>query len=219
MSKGHALLQSGSAGRVLNECQALRLMLQLREFHLYTGPPAIAGMKQRGLAVERHVAEHLVGKSFVDNYDFGAQVSCHSSQSGAVLGRLNLEVGISKEGGHRAQHHRSGKGGHCGNALRHDDDHPIAGSHTMVAKCSGLKVRAAAELREVHGFAFVFVDPRSNKWTICGSRIECLNKIAESVHAAVTVSGEKVREHLDRSNHPPRRATFWHARLEYAIIS
>ncbi len=87
----------------------------------------------------------------------------------------------------------SDKDGHCGNALRHDDDHAIAGGHTVVAKYFGLKASAAAELGKGHGLAFVFVDPGGNKWAICGSCLERLNEIAKSVHAAAIVSGWRMK--------------------------
>src|SRR6202035_1084940 len=111
-------------------------------------------------------------------------------QSGAVFGRLNLEVRIREEGGHRAQHHRSDKGSHRGNALRHDDDHSITEARAVVAKGFSLQACAVAKLGEGYRLTFVFVDPSRNKLTICRSRIECFNKIANLVHAAVIVSGE-----------------------------
>ena len=46
-------------------------MIKLRKFHISTGHGRIAGTKQFASIVERHVAEHVVGKCSVDYYDLG----------------------------------------------------------------------------------------------------------------------------------------------------
>jgi hypothetical protein len=94
MSKGHALLQSGSACRMLNECQGFRRQFERWDLNLSSGHFAIACAQHCGLVVERYIAEQFVGKSFVDHDEFGAQVCSYSGQSGAVLGRFYLEVGV-----------------------------------------------------------------------------------------------------------------------------
>ena len=190
MSKSHALLQSGSACRMLNKCQGFRRMFERRDFNLSGDRFAIAGTQHRGLVVERYIAEQFVGKSFVDHDEFGGQVCSYSGQSGAVLGRLNLEVGVGEECGHRSQHHRTHESSHRGNALRHDEDHAVALGHVFVAQHTGLKSCTPTELGESNGFTLVFVDPRGDKRAIRRGRIQCLNKIAKLVHAAVIVSGE-----------------------------
>src|SRR5579864_9176276 len=147
MSEGYPLLQPGSASRMLNEGQALRWILELGKVNLRVWHSAFGGMEQRGVVVERYVAEHLVRKSIVDHNDFSAQVCRYSCQPGAVLRRLDLEVGISQKCGDGSQHRGAEEGGHCRNALRHDDDHAIATGHTVLAKYSGLKACALAKLR------------------------------------------------------------------------
>src|ERR1035441_1377149 len=97
MGQGHALLKSGCTGRMLDERQALGMILQVRQFLLFSQAPAVAGTKQPRFLAERYVAEHIVREFLVDDDGLGLEVCRDSSQSGAVLGGLNLEIGIGKK--------------------------------------------------------------------------------------------------------------------------
>ena len=108
-------------------------------------------------------------ETLVDDHCLGLEVGRHSGQSGAVLGRLDLEIGEGKKSGNRAQHHRPDEGRHRGNALRHDDDNAIAGGQTMVAEHLGLQACALPELGKSYSLALVFVDPENDEWTIAGA--------------------------------------------------
>ena len=137
------------------------------------------------------MAEHVVRKLTVDDDNLGLEVGCDSGESRSVLGRFNLEIRIGEEGGHRAQYHGADESRHRGNALRHDDDHAIAGRHALVAEYRGLQSGTLPELGKCHGLALVFVDPGGNKWAIAGSGGERVDEIAEAGHAAGHCSGCK----------------------------
>ena len=198
MSEGHALLQTGSACRMLDECQALRGVLDIGSFNLFASQFAIAGAKQFALAAQRDVAEHLGGEFIVNHYDFSVEIGRYTGQSRAILGWLDLEVRIGEKSRHCTQHHCSDKDRHCRNSLRHNNDHAIAGTYTMIAQQSRLNTRTAAELAEGRGRTSVFIDPGGYERTIRRGRVERLNHIVKLLHAVVT----EIRRRNDILNSP-----------------
>src|ERR1022692_37795 len=169
---------------MLDERNVIGLSLKITEFFFSTGPSAIAGAKESGSLTQGYVAEHIDRKFFIDDDQLGVEVRCHSSQSGQVFGGLNLLIGVGDQRRYRAEHHRSGEDRHRGNALRHDDDHPIAFVHTMSPEYSALQPGAAAELSKGHGLLLVLIDPGRNEGTVVGSRIESVDEIAISDHTS-----------------------------------
>src|ERR1019366_10034929 len=143
------------------------------------------------------MAEQVVGKLFVDHHDLGREVRGHARQSKAILGGLNLEVGIGENGGHRAQRHRSNECRHRRNALRHDDDDAVAGGNSMVAEQCGLYPGSSAKLSKCHFFVFVLVDPRRDERTLAGRGVEGVDQSAELVHVALIL--------VDSTRAAPRR--------------
>src|SRR6266567_612930 len=125
------------------------------------------------------MSHHLLGKFFIDDDDLGVEVRGDAGQSGAVLRSLDLEIGIGKERGDRAQHHRSDKGSHRRDTLRHYDDDPVSGHHTVVLKCGGPPAGTTAKVAESHRLPLVFVNPGRHKWTVSGSCIERFDEITE----------------------------------------
>ncbi len=126
------------------------------------------------------MAKHLVGKFLVDDHDLGVEIGGDSSQSRAVLGRLDLEIGISEERGHGAQHHRADKSAHRGDALGHDDDHAVASGHAVLPEYCCLHPRTMAKVAKRQRFPLVFVNPGSHKRTARRSRVESFDEIAEA---------------------------------------
>ena len=137
VGQGHSFLQPGCSRRMLDECQTVGLNVRTNQIFVVRDPSSSC-TKQPGSFVERHMAEYLVGKRFVDDHSLGLEIRSYPGQSGAVLGWLDLEVRIGEERGRRAQHHRSDKGRHRRNALRHNDDNAVARGYTLVTKYPSL---------------------------------------------------------------------------------
>ena len=183
VGQGHTLLQSGRARRMLDERNAIALTRKRRDF--FFAPAAIADSKQLRLLAQRHVPEHFIRKLFVNDDNLGVEVCRHSCHSEAVLGWLDLVIGVGDKCWHRAEHHRSNEDGHRQNALRHDDDHAIPTGHAISAEHCGLQTGAAAEFSKGDCFLFVFVDPGRDERTLAGSRLKRFDEIAVSDHASV----------------------------------
>ena len=84
----------------------------VRQLFVGIGRDGTGGANQLRVLSQRDVPQQLFGKLVVDHDGPGVQVCGHARQSGAVLRRLNLEVGIGQDGGNGAQHHGSGEAGH-----------------------------------------------------------------------------------------------------------
>src|ERR1700686_2931509 len=132
--------------------------------------------------------EHVVREFCIDEHSFGLEIRGDAGQAGATFGRLDFEIGVSEERGHCAQHHRSDKRGHRGDALGHDDDHPITKSYAVIPKCPSLLPGTAAKVGKGQRLALVFIDPDGDKWTAGRSRIERVDEIAE-LHRTLLHSG------------------------------
>src|SRR5271166_5422294 len=100
MAQSHTLLQPSRSCRVLNEGQTIstnpgKCSLIGRSFFVsdFLAPRA----NQLCLRVERDTSQHLVWKLFVNHHRLRSQVRGDSSQSGSILGRLDLEIRVGEE--------------------------------------------------------------------------------------------------------------------------
>src|SRR5271165_5705755 len=169
---------------MLNERHAIALTRRSQEFL----PPEAAGVansKHRRLLAQRYVPEYFIRKLFVNDDHLSVQVRRHSCNSESVLRWLDLVIGVGDKGWYRVEHHCSNEDGHCQNALRHDDDHPIPTGHAISAEHSGLQTGTSSELSKCDCLLFVFVDPSCDERTLAGSGLEGFDEIAVSDHTLV----------------------------------
>ena len=104
MRERNAFLEAGGAGRVLDERQAIARDFALRDFPMHVGCRCVADANQLRTIIERYILQQLLWERIVDQYDPGIKVAGHSCQSGAILGRLNLEIGVRENCRHRGYH-------------------------------------------------------------------------------------------------------------------
>ena len=157
----------------------------MQDFFLRTRVSLIANTKQLCLLAQRHVPERFFRKLFVNDDRLGVEVCRDSRHSGAVLGGVNLVIGIGDECWHCAEHHRPGEDCHRRNALRHDDDHSLSEAYALSAQHSGLHSGATPELRKCDGLLFVLVGPEGDERPLAGSRLQRFDEIAVSNHRLV----------------------------------
>ncbi len=208
VGKRNALLEAGGAGRMLNESQLVRLRVEggQVEFHAQLG--RAAGANQLRAVMERDVTQQFLWKLLVDHDHSGPEVRRDSRQSKGILSWLNLEIRVRKNGGHRAQQHRSDEGRHSRDTLRHYDDDTITGPYTVIPQQPGLHAGTAPELPKSDVFELVLVNPGGREETIAGRGVQCVNQSMKSVHwlkISSRSAAHSITDASERSIHELRR--------------
>ena len=104
------------------------------------------------------------------------KVGGHPGQSEAILGGLDLEVGISQNGRHSSQKHGANESRHQRNALRHNEHNAIADGNTVVLEQQGLHSRHPAKVAKGGRLLLVFIDPCGYKRPLRRCRQQRVNQ-------------------------------------------